>query len=850
VSRKDDLEQAIRESYDIIREYEAIIRTSNRPEEKTRARRIIGEQQSLIERYRVEYRTLSGAPEGPASWLADAGCPYRGLHIFEVEHAEFYFGRDDAVQQLVSKVRECSFVAVVGPSGCGKSSLVRSGLASVLKDDPEQDWAIRYFRPGIDPLRAFAAELVALLEPDTSAVDRITDTRKLTDSLRQGLPVSDVTAGLLDEHPDLSRIVLVADQFEELYTECRDPKAQRCFAAALLAASKEGIRIVLTLRADFLGRALSNRQLGEAIVAGQITVLPMGDDDLRAAVELPALKLGRSFEPGLVERIVQDVAGEPGNLPLLEFALTELWARQSADGVITHSAYEAIDKIEGAVARYADQVYGGLNGAEQQTARRAFLQMVRPGEGTEDTRRQAHLTELDEDTWELVRRLADLRLVVTDQNTGTGQETAEVVHEALIQHWGRLRGWIDDDRDFRIWQERLRTSLDGWRASDRDTGALLRGIPLVVAQDWLEKRENDLNEQERTYVRESLAVREQERRVKRLTGYALSGMAAVILVLLYLWGWLGVRTARLTAEDAVATARARQIAAEARARAAGVERDNAVAQVRAAQATIEYVKNEAPALVTAIAKAEATATTEAGATATAEVKAQAAATAAAERNAELETPEAGATRVRDKDGMVMVYVPAGIYRMGSDEGDSWAQNDKKPRHQVFVDAFWIDRTEVTNAQYRQCESAGACSPPEEASSETRESYYGNPEYDAYPVIRVSWHQARAYAEWAGGRLPTEDEWEYACRGPEGRIYPWENAVPGESLLNYNANVGDTTPVGSYPEGASWCGVLDMGGNVEEWMSSLKMPYPYDGEDGREDLEAGGARVSRGGSFSS
>jgi len=210
----------------------------------------------------------------------------------------------------------------------------------------------------------------------------------------------------------------------------------------------------------------------------------------------------------------------------------------------------------------------------------------------------------------------------------------------------------------------------------------------------------------------------------------------------------------------------------------------------------------------------------------------------------------------------MVYVPAGEFWMGSTEQEidavmaecedcnlDWLDEELQ-RHKVRVEGFWIDRTEVTNAQYRKCVDAGACSPPQKVSSRTRESYYGNPEYDDYPVIYVTWHQARAYAAWVGGRLPTEAEREYAARGPEGRTYPWGEDPPDERLLNYNRPGGDTTRVGDYPGGASWVGALDMSGNVWEWTSSLWESYPYDAADGREDPEAEGFRVLRGGWFGS
>jgi formylglycine-generating enzyme required for sulfatase activity len=208
----------------------------------------------------------------------------------------------------------------------------------------------------------------------------------------------------------------------------------------------------------------------------------------------------------------------------------------------------------------------------------------------------------------------------------------------------------------------------------------------------------------------------------------------------------------------------------------------------------------------------------------------------------------------------MVYVPTGEFWMGSTDEDIDAVmaecsdcvreefTREQPRHKVYVDAFWIDRTEVTNAQYRQCVADGACSPPSSLESNLRDSYYDNPEFDNYPVVYVTWYQAQEYAGWAGGRLPTEAEWEYAARGPDGSTYPWGNGAPNDSLLNYDWNVGDTTAVGSYPDGASWCGALDMAGNVWEWVSSSYQDYPYNPDDGRENPDASGKGVHRGGAF--
>ena len=190
---------------------------------------------------------------------------------------------------------------------------------------------------------------------------------------------------------------------------------------------------------------------------------------------------------------------------------------------------------------------------------------------------------------------------------------------------------------------------------------------------------------------------------------------------------------------------------------------------------------------------------------------------------------------------IYVYVPAGPFIMGSSD-DPMAQDDEKPQQSdLNLDAFWIMRTEVTNAQYARCVKTGACSEPDN----TRWKDLG---YAQHPVTDVDWRQANAYARWVGGRLPTEAEWEKACRGTDGRIYPWGNDPPTTRFANFNYYVGDTTPVGNYPSGASPYGVLDMAGNVWEWTSSQYTSYPYDQKDGRENPEGQDVRTFRGGAW--
>ena len=201
-----------------------------------------------------------------------------------------------------------------------------------------------------------------------------------------------------------------------------------------------------------------------------------------------------------------------------------------------------------------------------------------------------------------------------------------------------------------------------------------------------------------------------------------------------------------------------------------------------------------------------------------------------------------------------ILIPAGSFQMGCDSSNpaESCNGDEQPLHTVMLDAYSIDKYEVTNARYKACVDAGGCEPPQEASSYTRAVYFGNPEFADYPVIQVNWHQASAFCAWEGKRLPTEAEWEKAARGTDGRIYPWGDQAPTQELANFDGNVGDTTPVGSYPAGASPYGVMDMAGNVWEWVNDW-----YDGSyysqspsENPQGPASGEYRVLRGGSWDS
>ena len=382
--------------------------------------------------------------------------PYRGLYHFSPNDAEYFFGRDVFIDKLFKATQTRNFIPILGASGSGKSSVVLAGLIPKLEQEQKGHWKFTHFRPGSDPFHALALALVPLYTPDLDATEQIAQTRKLAGYLNdKTIPLSDVFAKIQQNHFN-HRILLIADQFEEIYTQCSAQKVRRHFLDCLLTsfqssnsgASSSNV-LVTTMRADFLPDALSYRLFADMLQNADIKLGAMSREELKEVIEKPAKKLGVTFEAGLGERILNDVEDEhdvdkQGNLPLLEFALTKLWEKRTGKQ-LTHDAYEAIGQVKGALANHADDWYKKLKPEEErEQARRIFIQLVRPGEGTEDTRRRANRAELGEENWNLVIRkdgLADNRLVVTSRND-TEQKTVEVVHEALIQNWDKLREWM------------------------------------------------------------------------------------------------------------------------------------------------------------------------------------------------------------------------------------------------------------------------------------------------------------------------------------------------------------------------------------------------------------------------
>ncbi len=497
-------------------------------------------------------------------------CPYRGLFAFQKEDAPFFFGREAFTQQLVEVVQKEPLVTVLGSSGSGKSSVVFAGLIPVLES--QGNWRIADFRPGDRPFHALAAALIPYLEPQLhSHIDRLQATRKLANDLRNETDaLRDTIEEIVRQTAD-TRILLVADQFEELYTLCEAGERQ-CFLERLLEVVSAvnhhtpHFTLVLTLRADFLESALSDRSFADVMRYGDQMLGPMNRHELEEAIVQPAAMLGVTIESGLTKRLLDDVVNQPGQLPLLEFALTQLWDKQT-NAQLTNAAYDEIGYvkngnieirgIKAALANYAEDVYRKLNDEEKERARCIFIQLVHPGEGTPDTRRIATRQDVGEENWDLVTHLADRRLVITNtrlfvNSSGqpTEEETVEIVHEAMISGWFRLQMWLDLDRAFRTWQERMRASMRQWEDAGQDEGALLKELVLTTAEEWLKKRPQEISRDERYFIKRSIQVRD---RKSRHTIYTLTSLLAFMTFLAGVAGFaaIGQANEKINAQTAL-----------------------------------------------------------------------------------------------------------------------------------------------------------------------------------------------------------------------------------------------------------------------------------------------------------
>jgi WD40 repeat protein len=494
-----------------------------------------------LDEWRVRWSAAAEASAGSGLVRRDdERCPYRGLTAFQPEEADWFFGRAQLVHRLLERVGRLPLVGVFGASGSGKSSLLRAGLLGTIAADGKLAgrWQTLLMTPTEHPVQALAEAVAKLsgLEVDRVYEELSGDRTALDIAVRN----------VLAAEPAEARVLLVVDQFEEVFTLCVDEGERGRFIDALLdatGAADSRTTVVVGVRADFLAHVMQYPRLLEALVdEAQLLVGPVSAADLREIITCPAARVGLDVEPDLVAAVLADAAGQPGALPLVSHALLETWHRR-ADATLTLSAYQASGGVRAAIAQTAERVHAELDTGQQAVARRIFLRLTALGDGTGDTRRPIARSELDgiadeAVTAEVLTRLADARLVVL------GEGTVEVAHEALIRAWPRLHRWLTDDRAALILHRRLTDAARTWLALDRDSGALFRGAQLYGARAWARDHPGELNRLESSFLRasEALADAEQDsaRRRARLLNRLVAGVS-VLLVLAMLGGALAVR---------------------------------------------------------------------------------------------------------------------------------------------------------------------------------------------------------------------------------------------------------------------------------------------------------------------
>jgi formylglycine-generating enzyme required for sulfatase activity len=490
-----------------------------------------------------------------------AFCPYRGLNFFREEDAEFFFGRDRFVERLVEKVKYHSLVAVVGASGSGKSSLVRAGLIPHLRK-PSSDtvWEFLTMVPTDDPLASFARQIQPLTDPDARGSEVAAIRKQIAKDLAAGdTSMINLVEVALEQQRGTQRLLLLVDQWEELYSLCKNDDIRNRFIDELIVATskKESpLTAILTVRDDFYGKLLEHSELMEHIGDGRVDLSPMKPDELDAVINEPARAVGLQIKSELVAEIRDDALAEPGNLAMLEFALERLWEKRSRgpQPELTFAAYKTIGKLAGAIATHADAVYNKLTPQQRDTLPGLFRSLVNAGASVkDDTRRRVLLSVLDETTRATADKLASERLLIiasrnpidadaaaktddagteppddhaSDEAVANARTTSDVIvevaHEELLRRWTLLQDWIDDDREFLLWRSRLDLKVEEYQRDG--AAALFQGRPLQESKQYYPARAADLEQYHRDFLDASL------KSARQRMGLAVGGMIALLVV--------------------------------------------------------------------------------------------------------------------------------------------------------------------------------------------------------------------------------------------------------------------------------------------------------------------------------
>jgi WD40 repeat protein/serine/threonine protein kinase/DNA-binding winged helix-turn-helix (wHTH) protein len=479
---------------------------------------------------------LTGASPTPAP--AAVINPFKGLEPFAESDSDRFFGREPVVEEVIECLRAPSaFVTLIGASGSGKSSIVLAGVLPRLRAGAipgSEEWLIASMFPGPEPFASLRAALRPISIAEPASPPARPDPTWVGTMIESALP------------PE-SSLLLVVDQFEELFTMVPDGAEREAFIEGLAdLRHNPRTRVVCTLRADFYDRPLRHPELGELVKRQGITVVAMGVSDIDRAIREPAARVGVDIEPSLTSNLVATLTDEPASLPLLQFTLTELFERRRGR-VITLDTYREMGGIETAVSDHAERVFARLGLSAAETARRVFLRLVSHSEEGSPTRRRLRRAQLAESSMpgldEVLDTFGTARLLTFDRDPASREPTVELAHEALITHWPRLRRWVAEAGEGLIIQSRLGEGSLAWDGGGRDPGELLRGARLEATQTWAQDNPSSLSHLEQEYLEASLRLRDEvqaaelerveqrERTNKRLRRMLLSvGLALLVAV--------------------------------------------------------------------------------------------------------------------------------------------------------------------------------------------------------------------------------------------------------------------------------------------------------------------------------
>jgi WD40 repeat protein len=501
--------------------------------------------------------------------VSDGGNPFAGLAPFQEADADRFFGRDRDIEHVVAELRSRPLVAVAGPSGAGKSSLVRAGVIPALKRSGE-GWDVHIVRPGREPLAALAGVLSQLGSPGTEA----SGSAPIEGGNRAALEHLRTEPGYLGARlrayatSKRRRIAVFVDQLEELFTLGVAPAERTGFLACLAAVADDAaspLRVLVSMRSDFLDRLIEHRRLGAEVTRGLILLPPMDRDGMREALLRPVDAREHRFESAaLIDRMVDAVAAAPGALPLLQFTAARLWERRDRDQrLLTEVSYEQLGGVAGALAMHADTVLAGWSTAQQSLGRAVVERLVTP----ERTRAVVSVAELHalhgdpELVDDVLQHLTAMRLVVIERGSDSAGPLVELVHESLIYRWPTLVRWLDDNHDDAAMLARLRAAARDWERSGHATGLLWTGEIAREASAWRQRHRGDLAAVEQRYLVAVLAASERARRVRRrLFGAIVSTAVLTALVMAWL-AWKQTQAGQRAADETVRARDATRMAA-------------------------------------------------------------------------------------------------------------------------------------------------------------------------------------------------------------------------------------------------------------------------------------------------